>query len=473
MIEIDRLKELEKVVASHPILAKLFRPMCDLLTQCENEASRFMNAGKENLGHLEEALRRPTAGFLREFLEAVAQKKADACPPHCPRCGKKLNRVQTQERTVQTVAGKIQIKRSRGWCDKCKEWFIPADEALGLASGYSPHLQELAALFTSKMPVAEGSAVLERATGIKMPPATMDRVAKRVAEEAKRKRARQDEQARLGLGLPLGLDKLKPTDTLIIMVDAWNIRERDDWGRTERLRRAGKEPERWHWVYTGTVFRLAERTCKGGRPVIAERGFVATREGLPALAEQLHAEALRRGLGKIHRVLLMGDGAAWIWNLAEDRFQEAVQRVDLYHIKEHLWALARELHPHHPVEAQSWVKKMKGKLLRSQAPKVVENIEQALGALGTESRLAVQKEVNYLKEHSGRMDYAQARQRGEPCGTGAIESTCRQFQCRFKRTGQFWTKTGDDGLLCIDTWWRNNRWSDLFPHVPLGNLSKN
>jgi hypothetical protein len=43
---------------------------------------------------------------------------------------------------------------------------------------------------------------------------------------------------------------------MIIQWDAWNIRERDAWGRSAALRRAGREPERWHWVYTGTCFRL-------------------------------------------------------------------------------------------------------------------------------------------------------------------------------------------------------------------------
>lgn len=473
MIENDCLKDLDKGAASNRILGQMLKPMRDLLTSSAARGGRFVNAEKENLGHLEEALRRPVAEFLRELLQAAAQEKADGCPPDCPLCGRKLKRLQTLERTVQAMAGEIKVKRQRGWCFTCQEWFIPADQALGLASGWSPHLQEMAALFASKMPVAEASAVLERATGIKMPPASMDRAAKRVAEEAKKKRARQDEQAVLGSGLPPGLDKLKRDDTLIIMADAWHIRERDDWGRTAGLRRQGKEPERWHWVYVGTVFRLSQRTGKSERPVIAERGYVATRQGLPALTAQLHAEALRRGLGKVVRVLLMGDGAAWIWNLAEGRFREAVQRIDLFHVQEHLWAVAREIHPDQPAEARKWVESMKQKLLKGQAPKVVEKIEQALAALCTERQEAMQKEARYLKEHSGRMDYDQARQRGEPCGTGSIESTCRQYQCRFKRTGQFWTKPGDDGLLCIDTWWRNKRWSNLFPHVPASQLYKN
>ena len=68
---------------------------------------------------------------------------------------------------------------------------------------------------------------------------------------------------------------------MIIELDAGNIRERDDWGRPGALRRAGQAPERWHWVWTGTVFRLDHRTqTAGGRAVIRERGFGAPRQGL-------------------------------------------------------------------------------------------------------------------------------------------------------------------------------------------------
>ncbi len=88
---------------------------------------------------------------------------------------------------------------------------------------------------------------------------------------------------------------------------------------------------------------------------------------------------------------------------------------------------------------------------------------QTFDALETEAA-GIRKEIAYLKNHEHRMDYDQARQRGEPCGSGAIESTCRQYQCRFKRTGQFWTKEGDEALLTVETFSRNNRWSLLFPH---------
>jgi hypothetical protein len=54
-----------------------------------------------------------------------------------------------------------------------------------------------------------------------------------------------------------------------------------------------------------------------------------------------------------------------------------------------------------------------------------------------------------------------------PVGSGAIESACRQCQCRFKRTGQFWTNVGDKALMCPETLWRNGRWEQFYPHADL------
>src|SRR5579859_4046128 len=67
-------------------------------------------------------------------------------------------------------------------------------------------------------------------------------------------------------------------------------------------------------------------------------------------------------------------------------------------------------------------------------------------------------QVDYFHEHQARMDYRAARRAGQPIGSGPIEATCRQYQCRFKRTGQFWSQDGDEALLCLETLWRNGRW---------------
>lgn len=445
----------------------LAEPFALLLERVRACWEQFQNADDHNAGHMEQALKKASGNFVAAVLEKALQAKADSIPPQCPRCGAKLTKGQKLTRTIQAGAGEIQLTRLRGYCPKCQDWFCPADEALGIQSGHSPCAQELAALFASKMPLADAAAVMEIATGVKMPVTTLDRIAKRAAQKAQTKRRELDEQACAAGAAPLPGE---PPQTLIIQVDAWNIRERDHWGQSQELRLGGVEPERWHWVYTGTVFALEHRFSKDGRAIISSRGFVATRQGIDELRQQLRAEAMRRGLGQAARVILIADGAPWIWALGQDRFPEALQRVDFYHVQEHLWAVARELYPE-PQEAKEWMQQIKGQLREGQILEIIAQLEEALRALPEGSRTG--REIKYLKEHQGRMDYGLARARGEPIGSGPIEATCRQYQCRFKRPGQFWSKKGDEGLLCLETFWRNGRWKLLFPHSTGFDPSKN
>ena len=437
---------------------------------CGLEASiaGFLKASDENLGHLEQAAAQGVMELLRQSVEKGAQAKADKAPPDCPVCGHKLSRLSAgHARTFQTRFGEITIKRTRGYCKRCRKWRVPADAALGLeeTAGYSPAVQDMAALLASKLPVGEASAVLAHLTGVKLPPATLDREARRQGQRAREVRRKLDEEASRGKVLQPEL--VLATYQMIIQMDAWNIRERDAWGKTQALRRKGQEPERWHWVYTGTCFRLDQRgQTAGGRPVISERGFVATRAGIAGLREQLHAEALRRGLGQAAGALVIADGAVWIWRLADDRFKDARQRLDFYHAVQHLAAVGRALFGEDKARLSQWLRPLVQQLKNQSAIKVIHQLEEILKGLpeGTTAE-AVRKEVAYFHEHQDRMDYRKGRRQGEPIGSGAIESTCRQAQCRFKRPGQYWSKEGDESLLCLETFWRNNRWHLLFPHT--------
>jgi hypothetical protein len=109
---------------------------------------------------------------------------------------------------------------------------------------------------------------------------------------------------------------------------------------------------------------------------------------------------------------------------------------------------------------------MKEKLLASQAVEVIAELDSVLTRLRGARRAAVQAERNYLENNRDRLDYLGAKERGEPLGSGAMESTCKQYAVRFHRSGQFWTTVGDEALMCLETFWRNGRWSLLFPHVP-------
>jgi hypothetical protein len=438
---------------------------------------RVINASDQNMGHLEEEILQKTQELQRVALEEASQKKADLTPPICPVCKNKLSRLtQDHQRSYQTRFGQVTIRRARGWCRKCKSWRFPADQALGLseAGSCSPGIQEMAALGVSKLPVAEASAVIERLTGVKLSRATLDREARRQGQKAQDKRQKLDEQMSQGSGAEqqvreLRLNKPQEPFTLAIEIDAWNIRERgEDWGQAEKLRTVGQEPEWWRWVYGGTCFRLSQRAkTEGGRSVILSRGTVMTRGGTDALKQQLWAEAMRHGLGQATDVLAIADGAVWIWNIVGDRFSQARQRLDPWHALEHLWAVAHALHPEDETAAAAWIKPLKEKLLAGDGIEVIEDLDELIERLQGVQRETVQAQRDYLDKNRERLNYKGAKENGEPLGSGAMESTCKQYQRRFHCPGQFWTTKGDEALMCLETFWRNGRWSLLFPHVPL------
>jgi len=434
-------------------------------------------ASNETLEDMEEQILRQTQGLERKLLEEAAQKEADQTPPVCPVCGHKLSRcTRDHARTFHTRFGSVTVKRLRGWCRRCKAWRYPADQAMGLSDtgGASPSVQEMAALTVSKLPVKEASAVIERLTGVRLPPATLDREARRQGQRADRKREPLDEQMRTGQGLQPMLPGAEAPFTLVMELDAWNIRERDDWGQSARQRAAGQEPQRWHWAYGGTCFRLDQRVeSQGGRAHILSRGTVMTRGGVDELREQLFAEAQRHGLAQAAKVLVVADGALWIWNLTADRFGQAEQRLDYYHASQHLWAVAHALHPEDEAAARAWIKPLLKKLKQGRAASLLSDLHTLAKRLRSKKRHAVASELKYLESHRERMDYAAARRAGEPQGSGAMESTCRQYQCRFKHPGQFGSCVGEEGLMCLETFWRNCRWHLLFPHTLHGDPRRN
>ncbi len=410
----------------------------------------------------------------RMVLEGLVQEVADKQPLNCPQCRRALNVVDHKRpRSVETSFGKITYARGYGFCPDCSEHVAPVDLRLGLheRASASPRLQEIAALSVLRSPANQAAEDVLRMTGISMSASTLHREARRQGERALRLREHDEALTQSAQGIAqLGAQApdIPATSTLVIEIDAWNIRERDHWGETKTLQNEGKETGRWHWVYTGTVFRLDQRgTTQSGRPVIAERGYVATRRGIESFRNQLYAEALRRGLNQAKTVLVLADGAVWIWNLVEDRFAQAMQRLDLYHAREHLWALAGELFGAGSVEAEVWVQPHIQRLKEQENGAVemistLEEFKEKLGLFGEKQRVVYERELNYFKTHQHRMDYKTGSDLGQPIGSGAIESTCAQYQRRFKLTGQFWSLEGDEAFLALWTLNRNGRWGELF-----------
>jgi hypothetical protein len=441
---------------------------------------------EQGLGHIEEHLRQATLRLQCLLVQKAMQDKANAVEEKCPDCHHALcNKKRRVPRWIDAYCGKVKLLRTHGWCSHCEQWIFPADRVLGLRqdSTASPLVQEMCALLVSKMPAEQAEALSLRVTGRRLSRSTLAREAQRQGECAMDLR-RQCVEAPVWVppaGQPKATAVSDPPSapfTLVIQIDAWNIRERNHWGETQKRRRQNLELDRWHWVYTATCFRLDHRCVTGRfktkpRAIITERSYVATRGGTEALMKQLYYEARARGLAQAQRVLVIADGAVWIWNLVEDRFKDAVQRLDLYHANAYLWSVANELHGKGTAQARQWVKPLLQQIRNDQVPKVITQLEELKPRLAEAAANAADKAIEYYQNNQKRMKYKQARKDKEPVGSGAIESTCRQLQCRMKRCGQFWSTRGDEALLCLEMFWRNQRWEMLFPHVKLTAIANN
>ena len=185
---------------------------------------------------------------------------------------------------------------------------------------------------------------------------------------------------------------------------------------------------------------------------------------IPPLKWETIAEALRRGLAGAEKVYVVADGGVWIWNIVKDRFTQAHGVLDYYHASEHLWVLGRELYAEDS-EAAAWVRGHLKNLQQGKEGRVLESLESLLRQSEKwEDQKAdvIEREVNYFSTHQEHLKYKQVEEEGCPKGSGAMESTCAQFQTRFKLTGQFWTKAGEGHLMALELARRNGDWREIW-----------
>jgi hypothetical protein len=229
------------------------------------------------------------------------------------------------------------------------------------------------------------------------------------------------------------------------------------WGR----KKTKKDRVEWHEIKTGVFFcqeQLAE--TESGRGQISDKVIVRWKGAPLELGRRLGYEALRGGVGRAEETLVLGDGSKWIWNLAEDRWSDARQLLDFFHASEHLNQLALAVCGEEAT-AKAWSEKRLHELRHGQeqvALKIIAALEKPRG----EAREVVRKEKTYFANQSGRMNYKEIADRGWPIGSGAVESACRQSQCRFKRCGQFWTDRGFRHLSALDEARRNSHWDQIW-----------
>ena len=176
--------------------------------------------------------------------------------------------------------------------------------------------------------------------------------------------------------------------------------------------------------------------------------YVTALEEAQTFGWRLWQEAVRRGVLSSAEVVVLGDGAHWIWNLAETHFPRAIQIVDWYHASEYVWNAASAIWGENSPERGIWATAQVDLLWEGKVSEVLVELEQ-WHARGE----AVAAAVSYYSTHQGRMDYASYRARGLQIGSGSVESACKQLvSARLKQAGMIWEASGAEAVAMVRAW---------------------
>jgi hypothetical protein len=357
---------------------------------------------------------------------------------------------------LRSVVGVIELQVWQGQDPRDGHWGSPVRELWGLQAHQqmSPALEEKLAFTATLAGSYAAAGQLAAKWGSAVDDSVVHALVQRVGSRAE---ARTQERLQQ---VPQEREPQRGDSALgVIMMDGWQARFRGPgWGK----KKTQKERVEWHDMKTG-IFYLHEQAgvTEGGRGILCDKTMVRWLGEPAEFGRRLHWEAQRGGLARAKELLVLADGSAWIWNLAQDRWARARQLLDFYHGSEHLWALGRAGQGPDEARAKRWVERRLHRLRHGRERRVLQEIaalKRPRGQLGQE----VRKEQNYFAGQAGRMNYQAIADRGWPIGSGAVESACRQSQRRFKGPGQFWTQAGLHHLCAVDEARQNNHWDELW-----------
>lgn len=355
---------------------------------------------------------------------------------------------------MRTEAGVVELTVVYGQDPQDGHWGCPIREVWGL----SPHQQlslgleeKLAFTVTATGSYAEAAA-LSAKWGCAVDDSTLHALTQRLGT-----RAEEQIQARVRTPAPEREPQRAASSLAVLLMDGWMARFRGEgWGR----KRTQKPRVEWHEIKTGVFYRAEQLAqADNGRGVLSDKVMVSWQGSPDELGRRLNWEGNWHGLSRAKDTLILSDGAAWIWNLKEDRWKGAHELLDFYHASQHLWRAGDALWG----EGNSafWVEPRLHQLRHGQT----EEVLRALAGLKSRRRSTVKildEERGYFGRHQDRMNYQAAARRGWPIGSGAVESACRQKQCRLKRAGQFWSSKGFRNLCALDEARRNDHWDEIW-----------
>ncbi len=357
---------------------------------------------------------------------------------------------RNRAKTVETLFGEVRLLRNY-YVARDGSSRIPLDESLGLLEGYSPGLAKMMARVAAQDSFEEGSKDLLVYAGVKVGPKAIARMVELVAPQMRAAHAAA-KQEQSPAAIPV----------MYIEGDGTGVpvRKSETHGRKAK---SGEGEAKTREVKLGCVFTQTT-TDSEGKPLRDHNSttYMGTFQCSDDFGILLRREAFARGIASAQKTVYLGDGAAWVWEVARINFPQAICILDFYHASEHLSLLAQALYSADAQRVQSQAKIWRAMLLEDRLQEVLSQAREDLPDIPG-PRVAAEKQIAYFETNSSRMTYATFRSQGLFIGSGVVEAGCKTVVGkRLKNSGMFWSVKGAQNVLDLRTFLLSNRFDDLW-----------
>lgn len=390
---------------------------------------------------------------LLRFAEPAAGQGEIPCA-----CGQKARYRELRTRPIFTVLGPVKLTRPYYLCANCHQGQFPVDVQLNVENKeLSPGVRRMLAVVGAETAFDHGREQMKTLAGLEVTTKAVERTAEAVGADLAQQEQEEIQRA-MQLDLPMVVGE--PIPILYVQMDATGV----PVVKAETEGRQGQEegqPAHTRQAKLGCVFTQTQWD-REGYPVRDPDSttYVAAIEPAEEFGKRLYLEAWKRGWSRAVRKAFMADGAECNWNIADQHFPGATQIVDLYHAREHLWELARKLHPNDEAQRNRWIMIHQNKLDEGLIEDLVQSI-RSIASPNSELTEAIRTEANYFHKNAERMRYPEFRRLHLFVGTGVIEAGCKTLiGSRCKQSGMFWTVRGANAILALRCCILNGRFED-------------